>query len=78
MAVQIDKDALQLLEDTSSNNDAVLSKTIRWDALQDASIIKPKDLELIQRYDKKPLQTKLTLFQEVNLRVTESQFWWLD
>lgn len=64
MAVQIDKDALQLLEDTSSNNDAVLSKTIRWDALQDATIIKPKDLELIQRYDKKPLQTKLTLFQE--------------
>jgi hypothetical protein len=62
----IDKDALLLFEDSQASNDAVLSKTIRWDALQDATIIKPKDLELIQRYDKKNPETKQQLINEVS------------
>jgi len=58
----IDNDALLLFEDSQASNDAVLAKTIRWDALQ--AIIKPKDLELIQRYDKKNTETKQQLINE--------------
>jgi len=61
---EVDKDALLLFEDSQASNDAVLAKTIRWDALQDATIIKPKDLELINRYDKKNAETKNQLLTE--------------
>lgn len=60
---QLDKDALFLLEEGQASSN-VLAQTIRWDTLQDASIIKPKDLELMQRYDKKNIETKIQLFNE--------------
>jgi len=60
---QLDKDALFLLEEGQASN-TILAQQIRWDTLQDASIIKPKDLELMQRYDKKNIETKIQLFNE--------------
>eukprot|EP01103_Thecamoeba_quadrilineata_P000097 TRINITY_DN10076_c0_g1_i1.p1 TRINITY_DN10076_c0_g1~~TRINITY_DN10076_c0_g1_i1.p1 ORF type:complete len:460 (-),score=85.02 TRINITY_DN10076_c0_g1_i1:105-1484(-) len=54
-------------EDPSLNiltSEKVLSKTIPWINLRTGDIIKPRDLELIQKYDHKPIKEKLELFNQ--------------
>jgi len=60
-----DKESLAQLEQAESvlTTEKVLARSIPWDNLRGANIIQARDVELINRYDKHPIETKLNIFQ---------------
>jgi len=58
-------DILPTHEDAvKATEDRVLSQTIPWEGYLKASLIRPVELEMLKKYDKKPMETKISLFQK--------------
>ena len=62
-------DTSELIDKQTSTREKILSSEIPWQNLVQLGIIQEKENFLIKKYDKRSLDTKKALIQQVNLKM---------